>query len=172
MNKLKSIYLVPVILIASLFLSVVAFGGGDYFVSAVSPIPNPILDGNEEVLGANIPDRCEYYDQFASRSSKDLVKGSAGKLYSYRVVSNASTLRYFRLHNRTTTPVDSSDVVYAMPLDTTTASATPKVIEERFAVPMDFSTGIGWSISNTFATWSSQSDQGLRNSYFVTLCYY
>ena len=127
------------------------------------------LDG---VLGGgNLPDRCEFYDQVASRSVKDNVKASGGMLYSYRIVSNATQLRYFRIHDLATVPTTGATVEYGIPLDTTTASATPKVIEEKFAVPMQFDNGIAWSLSNNFGTWGSVSADS-RDSYFVSLCYY
>lgn len=158
MNKLQKFALVSgAVVIAGLF---------GFLFRQYDVVPDQV----EEFLGANLPDRCEFYDQFASRSIKDLVKGSSGKVYSYRIVSQATNIRYFRLHNRATAPINSSDVVYVMPLSTTTASATPVVIEERFVVPMDFTTGIGFSISDAFGTWVSAS--GAAGSYAVSLCYY
>ena len=131
---------------------------------------SPSLNNGEKPLGVNLPDRCEFYGQIASRSVKDNVKSSGGTLYSYRVVSTSTALRYFRIHDLATVPTTGATVEYAMPLDTTTASASPKVIEEKFAVPMKFDNGIAWSLSTAFGTWGSVSTD-LRNSYIVSLCY-
>ena len=156
-NKKKGLLSV----LAALLLGVVG-----YVFGAFNVVSDTALLG-----GGNFPDRCEFYDQAASRSLADVVKAGAGKLYSYRVVSTATNLRYFQLHNDATDALNTGGIVYSMPLDTTIASATPKVIEERFVVPMDFTTGIGFSIGNAFGSFTSGSDQGVRNSYFVTLCW-
>ena len=87
-----------------------------------------VKNSAETLLGANLPDRCEFFDQVASRSVKDNVKAAGGNLFSYRVVSTGTNLRYFRIHDLATVPTTGATVEYAVPLDTTTASATPKVI--------------------------------------------
>ena len=142
-------------------------GLGSYIFGAFN-----VIDDNAILGGGNLPDRCEFYDQAASRSVKDVVKGSAGKLYSYRVVSTASTLKYFQLHDTASGRGTTANLVYSTPLDTTAASATPKVVEEKFAVPMDFPSGIRFTVSTAFGTTATSSDQDVKNSYFISLCYY
>ena len=148
-----------------------------FFAVLSALLASQVLDGASvpkkvaDIVGYAIPNNCTYYDQVSSRSLADVVKPAGGKLFSYRVVSTATNLRYFQLHNDATDALNTGGIVYSMPLDTTTASATPKVIEERFVVPMDFTTGIGFSIGNAFGSFTSGSDQNVRNSYFVTLCF-
>ena len=133
-------------------------------------LPQKVTAPVEGLLGANIPDRCEFFDQVASRSRKALVKSAGGTLYSYRIVSTATNLRYFRIHDEASLPTTGASVEYATPLGGTTASNSPVVIEEKFAVPMKFDNGIAWSLSDAFGSWTSVSN-GALNSYFVTLCY-
>ena len=145
----------------------VAVVGLVFFLFAPKNVKQPV----EGFLGANFPDRCVFFDQFASRSTKEVVKAASGKLYSYRVGSTGGLIRYFNLHNSASEPATSATRIYTVPLSNTTSSNSPSFVSETFASPMDFSSGIGWSISDAFATWASPA-QTARNNYFVTLCYY
>ncbi len=120
--------------------------------------------------GGNNPDTCAFYDQEASRSHNDNVKAASGRLFSYRITTTATNLRYFQLHDIATEASTSATVVYSVPLNTTTASGSPVTVEERFVVPMRFNTGITWTLSNAFATWSSLSAAD-TTKFFVSMCF-
>ena len=138
-----------------------------FFLFAPAKIKSPV----EGLLGGgNLPNRCEFYDQFASRSSKDLVKAGSTRLFSYKVVSAASNQRFFQLHDSASAPATSATVVYAVPLGGAATSASQVTIEENFTVPMEFTSGLGFSISNNFANWASIGGPKV-SSYYVSLCY-
>ena len=158
MNKFQKLVLV----VGSIFLV------GGFFVYKFDVVPDKV---EQSFGGGNLPDRCEFFDQISSRSTKDVVKTASGSyLYSYRVTSTATNLRYLQILDQGVLPVTGVAREYAVPLGGTTASAQPVVTEEKFAVPMKFDNGISFVLSDAFATWSSPS-QGSRNSYFVSFCY-
>lgn len=145
------------------------------FLVVVSIVAMLVVFSNKkessESLGVNLPNRCEFYDQYSSRSVKDVIKAGSGTVFSYKVVSTGTNLKHFHLHDISTlASAGSTNVDYSVPLNTTTASASPVIVEEKFAVPMKFDNGIVFALSTTFGGWGSVA-QGDRNSYFVSVCY-
>ena len=138
------------------------------FIAGISIFIKPT--NKEDSLGnVNIPDRCVLYDQVASRSIKAAIKTAPGKVYSYRVTSTATDLKYFQLHDQTAVPVGASVPEYSTALSGTTASNSPITISESFSTPLRFESGIGFSISPNFATFASTST--FNNRFTVDICY-
>ena len=144
----------------------IALAGLTLFLFAPPKVIQPL----EGFLGANIPDRCENFTQLASRSTKGVIKAASGKVYSYRVTSQATGLKYFQLFDRATNPGITTVPVYSIPIAATTASSSPSLITQVFDPPLDFTAGITFGMSANLATYASATNNPLN--YLVSVCYY
>ncbi len=161
-KKLLGIYGAGIGLVA-LIVTISAQGGA-----------GPSLNSEEVLGGGNLPDRCDMFTQASSRSLKDSVKTSGGKVFLVRVTNAGATEMFFQLFNRTTVPKAVSVPVLSAPIGGTTASRSPAVYVERFEPALDFTSGIAFALSDSFASYSSLSAGGIpldRDNLTVSLCY-
>lgn len=170
--------IVPLVLVASLFLAAFVWGGGGPFVSSATPSPKvgPSPQPEQVLGGNNLPDRCEMFDQSASRSLTEPVKTAGGKVFYIRATNAGSTPMFFQLFNLAAEPLLSShNPIIAEPIGGTTASRTPAIYEARFEPAIDLGTGITFAFSDNFGSYSSSSSGGAyldAGNLTVNLCYY
>ena len=119
--------------------------------------------------GVNLPDRCQWYDQSASRSIKDTIKTASGRVYSFRVTNSGQAERFFGLYDLDRRASNSSNPIYAAPIGGTTASRSPATLTETLPAPLSFSTGITWVVSTGFGNFASSGID--RNNLTVSVCY-
>lgn len=147
----------------ALVLVVLIIVGGLFVIS--------LVDNNDPVLeGANLPDRCEIFDQAASRSIAEVVKSAPGKVYSVRASGMASIATYVQLFDRTSEPASTVSADISLPIPAATASSSPQTIEYIPPAPIDFSTGITFALSSSYGTYASTSVQS--SNFMVNICYY
>lgn len=150
-----------------LLAGVVLFFVGMVFVK-FNVIPDKI---EEEFLGGiNIPDRCEWYDQSASRSIKDTVKTASGKVFYFRVTNSGQAERFFSVYDLARRASNSDNPIYAAPIGGTTASRSPAALIEDLPAPLSFNTGITWAVSTQFGNFASSGID--RDNLTVSICYY
>ena len=147
------------------------FGLGLIAVVSLVAVVSLLPSSNSEFLGGgNIPDRCVTFDQTASRSIKDTVKASAGKVYLVRADSFESPARYFQFHNQATNPNTGSTPEWTFVIPGRASSSAPGTFAQRFDPPIDFSTGVAFAISSAYATFASTSMTA--SNFAVAICYY
>lgn len=82
----------------------------------------------------------------AASTNATNLKGTAGRIYGYHLVNTSASVKYVRLYNKATAPTvgtDSPAAVIPIP-------ANGSVIVDH-TVPMSFATGMGYSITGSFA---------------------
>jgi len=87
--------------------------------------------------------------------TKALVKATPAQIYSVRVSNANAAARYLLLHNKATAPVATDVPLYAFYIP---AGAAVTIGGDFFtANGAYFSTGVGWSISTTAATFTDSA---------------
>lgn len=112
---------------------------------------------------ANITYAPTLFTNFATATTAS-VKGSAGNVRSLRVTSSSMSVVYVQLHNKATAPAGGDVPLYSFPLAPAAAGQAPSVLSlgtEFFAnAGGHFTTGIGWCISTTLATFTDAAAAG------------
>ena len=112
-------------------------------------LPPLVSSGNSSLLYTEL-----------TQVTKALVKGSAGNVFSILISNANATIRYFQLHNKATAPAATDVPIYSIPIPAGTANAPGIVIlDDAFFTRGGyyFSTGIGWAISTTYATFTDSA---------------
>lgn len=105
------------------------------------------------VSSANVPS----LDAQMTQVTKRAVKASAGNMLAAYVTNDNAAVRYFQLHNKATTPAGTDVPLYSFKVPAGTANAPGTLILDNTfftAAGAYFSTGIGYAISTTFATFT------------------
>lgn len=92
--------------------------------------------------------------------TKASIKVTAGVVKSIYISNANAALRYFQLHNKATAPVATDVPLISVPIGAGTAT-NPSAMElgtDFFSdAGISFSTGIGWAISTTYATFTDSA---------------
>jgi hypothetical protein len=92
--------------------------------------------------------------------TKANIKASAGMVTGFYITNDNAAVRYFQLHNKATAPAAADVPIYSFKVPAGTAN-NPGVLEigtEFFTqAGKYFSTGIGWAISTTYATFTDSA---------------
>lgn len=130
----------------------------------------PVAETGGLLGGGNVPDRCVWYDQSASRSIKDTIKVGGGSVFGFRVTNLGAGERFFSLYDLDRRASNSSNPIYAAPIGGTTASRSVAALVETFPAPLTTTTGITWAVSTQFGNFASSGID--RNNLTVSICYY
>lgn len=103
--------------------------------------------------------------------TKANIKSSPGNVLSFYISNVNAAVRYFQLHNKASAPAATEVPIYSFPIPAGT-STVPSVLElgsEFWTMAGKyFSTGIGWAISTTYATFTDSA----TNTEHVTFVHY
>lgn len=103
--------------------------------------------------------------------TKANIKASAGNVLSFYISNVNAAVRYFQLHNKASAPAGTDVPIYSFPIPAGTSTA-PSVLQlgPSFwtVAGKYFSTGIGWAISTTYATFTDSA----TNTEHVALVHY
>jgi hypothetical protein len=101
--------------------------------------------------------------QDAGTVTKANVKTSTGRVRGFIVTNANAAVRYFQLHNKATAPVatDVPDMWFLLPAGTAAAPSRVIIDESFLGTPgRQLSTGMGWSVSTTAATFTDSATAG------------
>jgi hypothetical protein len=94
------------------------------------------------------------YKDFGSVTAA-FIKASAGNVYSLVVFNANAAVRYVQLHNKATIPLATEVPLCSYPVPAGTANNPGvTIIENTHLMGLRFTTGIGWAISTTLATFT------------------
>lgn len=104
--------------------------------------------------------------------TKANIKASAGNVFSVYVTNDNAAVRFLLLHNKATAPAAAEAPVYAFKIPAGTANNPGVLIlDEAFFARggAHFATGIGFSISTTFATFtdSATASEHIINVHYI-----
>lgn len=88
------------------------------------------------------------------------IKSSPGNVFSFLISNANSAIRYFQLHNTASAPSAGATPLYSIPIGGGTAgSPTLLSLDKAFfsEAGVNFSTGISWAISTTYATFTNSA---------------
>lgn len=92
--------------------------------------------------------------------TKNFIKSSAGNVISTYITNDNATVRYFQLHNKATAPAgtDVPQLSFKIPAGTANNPGV-LILDDTFFTKAGnyFSTGIGWAVSTTFATFTDSA---------------
>jgi hypothetical protein len=90
------------------------------------------------------------WENSTALETSSVVKASAGNAYVAHVYNNNAAVRYFQVYNSTTVPADTAVPIFSIPI---AAGGYQRVVFGlETGVPYNFSTGISWANSTTYAT--------------------
>lgn len=92
--------------------------------------------------------------------TKANIKASAGVVKSIFISNANAALRYFQLHNKATAPAGADVPLISVPIGAGTATNPQEMVlgTDFFNdAGVSFSTGIGWAISTTYATFTDSA---------------
>lgn len=92
--------------------------------------------------------------------TKANIKATAGNVFSILITSINASVRYFQLHNKATAPAAADVPLVSIPIPAGAAAQPTELILDSafFTVNGEaFSTGIGWAVSTTFATFTDSA---------------
>jgi hypothetical protein len=102
----------------------------------------------------------EYYKN-AAAATKDVVKASAGRVYSLRATNTNAAARYIQLHNKATAPAAADTALrsWVIPAGSAAAPAVLELGPDYFAPEgyISLGTGIGFAISTTDTTFTDSA---------------
>lgn len=143
-------------------------------------ITKATLDGGEDLTNnvqgiTNKPIAASTYSPSLyselTQVTKAAIKASAGNVLSFYISNVNAAVRYFQLHNKATAPAGTDVPIYSFPIPAGSATA-PSVLQlgpEFWTMSGKyFSTGIGWAISTTYATFTDSA----TNTEHVALVHY
>lgn len=127
----------------------------------------PVADINGSLRTANTATTWGGVTKFtltaAASTNATNIKASAGSLYHIGVYNNSATLAWVSFYNTAGTPTCGTSIVYQTMIPANSTSGAGAV--EDFAVPLDFSTGIGICVATGIAGTGSVA----ATSYVVNL---
>ncbi len=92
--------------------------------------------------------------------TKANIKNSTGNVLAFFISNINAAVRYFQLHNKATAPAGTDVPIFSFPVGAGT-STNPIILEmgsEFFTqAGKNFTTGIGWAISTTYATFTDSA---------------
>lgn len=92
--------------------------------------------------------------------TKALIKSSVGRVYSIAISNDNIATRYFQLHNKATAPSATDAPLYSFKVPGGDANNPGTLIFDQPFFTLagkEFSTGIGWAISTTLATFTDSA---------------
>jgi len=103
--------------------------------------------------------------------TKANIKASQGNVFSLIINNTNAAVRYLQLHNKASAPAAAEVPLISYPIPAGTA-AVPGVLmlDNNFFTDagINFSTGIGWAVSTTFATFT---DSATNTEHFIMVTY-
>lgn len=93
-----------------------------------------------------------------STITKANIKASAGYVFSLYAINRNAAVRYIQLHNKATAPAGTDVPLQSFPVPAgTTNNPGVLVLDDTFFDSARYSTGIGWAISTTEATFTDSA---------------
>lgn len=102
------------------------------------------------------------YSYWAGSVTKANIKASAGNVFSILVTNTNASIRWFLLHNKASAPAATEAGLFAFPIPGGSVNSPGSVLIDStwFANMGNFSTGIGWSVGTTAATFTDSATAG------------
>lgn len=106
------------------------------------------------------------YTDLASLVTKANIKGFPGNVLSFDVTNVNAAVRYFQLHNKATAPAGTNVPIYSLAIPAGTATNPGRLTLGRdffTAAGTYFSTGVGFAVSTTLATFTDSATASEHN---------
>jgi len=123
--------------------------------ATTQPVSGTIADSNSApIVGGST----QYSLVSAASTNANLIKATAGVVYSIQVFNNGSSLGYLKLYDKATTPAPATDnLVLKSTIIIPHGSGAGAGVVVSLPVPKKFTSGIGFAITGAIATTDATS---------------